>query len=79
MVWTRADVMFSWGWFWYCGIFYYFFLDYRKEWSALMQLGLVGALSAFYVLAWGLSSLAVVPSYFARVIAIAAAAGVMHF
>ena len=44
----------------------------------LMQLGLVGALSAFYVLAWGLSSLAV-SSYFARVIAIAAAAGVMHF
>ena len=70
--------MFSWCWFRYCGIFYYFFLDYRKEWSALMQLGLVGALSAFYVLAWGLSSLAV-RNYFARVIAIAAAAGVMHF
>ena len=78
MVCTRADVMFSWWWFSYCGIFYYFFLDYRKEWSALMQLGLVGALGAFYVLAWGLSSLAV-SSYGARAIAIGAAAGVMHF
>ena len=43
-----------------------------------MQLGLVGALGAFYVLAWGLSSLAV-SSYGARAIAIGAAAGVMHF
>jgi len=38
----------------------------------------VGALGAFYALAWGLSSLAV-SSYFARAIAIGAAAGVMHF
>ena len=78
MVCARADVMFSWCWFWYCGIFYYFFLDFRKEWSALMQLGLVGALAAFYALAWALSSLAV-SSYWARAIAIGAAAGVMHF
>lgn len=42
-------VLFSWYWFMVSGIFFYFFLDYRRRWAAVMQLGLVIALIIFYI------------------------------
>lgn len=52
-----AYILFSWVWFQYTGVFYYFFLDYEREYAILFYLGLVVCCTAFFFLGHGLSSL----------------------
>lgn len=50
-------VIFSWFWFWSTGVFYYFFLDFRRKKAVLMQLALVVALVVFYGFGWAVCAL----------------------
>jgi hypothetical protein len=42
--------VFSWFWFRRTGVFYYFFLDYRRRWAWLTYLGFFAALGGLYAL-----------------------------
>jgi hypothetical protein len=52
-----AYILFSWLWFQYKGVFYYFFLDYEREYAILFYLGLVTCCTAFFFLGHGISYL----------------------
>jgi hypothetical protein len=40
--------IFAWYWFWRTGVFYYFFLDYRRPYAVVVYLGLLAALMMLY-------------------------------
>ena len=53
-----AYAIFSWLWFHRTGVFYYFFLDYRRPYAIAAYLGLLAVLTLFYGLGYGLASAA---------------------
>ena len=57
ILWGALYVVFSWFWLGSTGVVYYFFLDYRKPRTALYIIGLIAALSVFYFLGYGVSTL----------------------
>ncbi|MGE3542200.1 MAG: hypothetical protein AB7N91_32895, partial [Candidatus Tectimicrobiota bacterium] len=49
--------IFSWYWFWKTGVFYYFFLDYRRPKALWIYVGLLVTIILFYVLSYGIALL----------------------
>ena len=50
-----AYAIFSWIWFRRTGVFYYFFLDYRRPYAITAYVGLLAVLTLFYGLGYGLA------------------------
>ena len=53
-----AYAVFSWIWFHRTGVFYYFFLDYRRPYAIGAYVGLLAVLTLFYGLGYGLAAAA---------------------
>jgi len=74
-----AYVLFAWFWFQVKGVFYYFFLDYARDWAILWHLGLLIAVGLFFFLGLLLSSLLESNNPFALVALVGITVGVMKF
>ena len=57
LLFSCSYALFAWYWFWHTGVFYYFFLDYRRPGALWIYLGLVMTIVLLYSLSYGIALL----------------------
>ena len=61
LVWGCSYVSFALWWYFQTGVFYYFFMDYRRKYAVLVYLALMAGLIAFFFVAYAVYSLSCDP------------------